>query len=246
VYHPGESKRKARALATLSVLGLLAGCYESTFRTSEPDALEEPDVPDVAEVTGEPDVPDVPATCDDVGPGAIGIPPTDDASTARGSPDGTSGSSDGIWIRNNDGAGSPDNWEKNFLLAFDLSAIPTGTTIDSAWLNLYYYRWKDNDPRDRVLTLRRLLGGWGEETVTWNTEPEASSEVSATARVPDRVDTWMSWDVTDDVRGFLSGARTNHGWILRDEVSWGTYDIPMIYFRTKEYGEHVPCLVVSW
>jgi hypothetical protein len=236
-----------RAVASMFVASwILAGCYESTFRTTEPDAPVRPEVPEAPELPDAPDIPEEPPTCDDVGPDGLGIPPTDDASTARGNPDSNSGSSDGIWIRNNDGAGSPDAWEKDFLIRFDLSGIPAGTPIEAAWLRLYYYRWKDNDPAGRVLTLRRLTDTWSEDTVTWNTQPDASPDVSATDRVPGRVDEWMAWDVTGDVRDFLSGEKPNHGWILRDEVDWGTINIPMIYYRTKEHGEHVPCLVVSY
>lgn len=83
-----------------------------------------------------------------------------------------------------------------------------------------------------MLVASWLLAGCYEST-SRTTEPDASPEVSATDRVPGRVDEWMAWDVTGDVRDFLSGEKPNHGWI-------------MIYYRTKEHGEHVPCLVVSY
>jgi gliding motility-associated-like protein len=66
------------------------------------------------------------------------------------------------------------------LIAFNLSGIPSGTTILNATLNLYHYNSTANighsimsGPNDA--TLYRITTNWNESTVTWNTMPSITT-----------------------------------------------------------------------
>ena len=159
---------------------------------------------------------------------------------------GGDGSDPHMIVRNSYGAGGIGKWELDALVRFDISSIPTGTSITSATLNLYYYGWWDNNPAGHPLTCYRITSGWDEADVTWITRPSwlPDGQWTDSAKVPGSTGTWMTWDVTADVQAFVDGAESNFGWIIRDETYWGKPNIPMIGFRSKEYGSVIPFLEV--
>lgn len=58
----------------------------------------------------------------------------------------------------------------------------------------------------------------------------------------------MSWDVTDDVGGFINGSYTNYGWIIKDTTAHSGYCA--VYpsysnFDSKE-GTNKPQLVITY
>jgi hypothetical protein len=133
------------------------------------------------------------------------------------------------------------------LLAFDLSAIPTGSTILSVTLRLNLSRAADPTPQPVVL--HRLLASWGESgsdapdpegsggpaapgdatwthrftnTLTWTTPggdfvPAASA---STPVGPAGVYTWGSTpQLVADVQAWLDEPTTNFGWLLQGNES---------------------------
>jgi len=171
--------------------------------------------------------------------------PTDDTKIRMKSPDNNYGTSDIMDIRNRYGySGHPYYWEHDVLIKFDLSNISGGSNILSAELFLYYFDWDDNNPVGHDLTLYRITSDWDESTVTWNTRPTITDNFTSFSIVPGSYD-WMIWDVTEDVQDFVNGIETNYGWQIMDENYWGTFDIPEIEFRTKEYGDLIPYLQIE-
>ena len=181
-----------------------------------------------------------PASCE----GSI-FYPTEDASIVMNQPDRNTGGQSGVAVVNRYGSSvHDDRFEYDALIKFDLSTLLPGTSVRSATLHLYYYRWKDNNPAARSLTAHRLLQDWDELSVTWRNQPRHAEETSSVAIVP-RSFSWMTWDMTSDVQSFLEGETTNYGWIIIDEKRWGKFDIPRTYLYSKERGELVPYLCIE-
>jgi len=107
------------------------------------------------------------------------------------------------------------------LYRFDFAELPTGANVNIAWMG--FWTFDDKDQRGFVAKVYRLLKDWSELGSTWNQaangQPwevpgalgasDVAAEMSAEATLSP-TDTWF--DVTEDVRGFLSGAFENFGW----------------------------------
>lgn len=122
------------------------------------------------------DIPYVKVIYDDGTPGPAAIDsmifyPTDDAYISKEEPNTNWGSSTVLSVRNTYGSLGSSHWERDALLKFDVSALPPGSVIVSATLNLYYWDCIWNNCTGRSLTCLRLAGTWDENTVTWNTRP---------------------------------------------------------------------------
>ena len=169
--------------------------------------------------------------------------PSDDTYVSQSSPTAVGGSGTAMAVRNAVGwGGAKYQWDS--LIKFDLSALPPGEPTDTATLYLYCYLHGGSSPAGRELTCRKVMNGWTEGQVTWNTRPSSGPQVTGTATVPETPGNWMAWDVTSDVQAFAGGVEMNHGWAISDEVAWGMTDIPFVHFRTKEYGSFSPYLEV--
>jgi hypothetical protein len=177
--------------------------------------------------------------------GRVIFHPTDDSTIHCYQPDTVHGLSGILKVNNNYGAGGSPGWELDTLIKFDVSSLAAGTPVKSARLKLYYYNWWDNDPAGRLLTFYKITEDWDEATVTWNNQPSHHATSSASAIVPATINQWMVSDVTEDVRKFIDGQVDNQGWIIKDEVYWGYFNIPVIYFRSKNYGSFMPMLEVT-
>jgi len=168
--------------------------------------------------------------------------PIDDAEIAHTSPDTNFGSTNNFAVRN---SGSGLGWACDGLVRFNLSSIPEDSTILSATLNAYYFNWDDNNPSGRDLSIYRVASDWDEDTVTWNTQPSYASQSTTNSSVPSSTGVWMEWDVTNDVQDFSDEEATNYGWKITDENYWGSGNIPISFFTTKEHGIFVPYLVIN-
>ncbi len=171
--------------------------------------------------------------------------PTDDASVVMGNPNHNYGWGEGIKVKNRYGAS--DGWECDALVKFDLSSIPGNATIESAELNLYYYQYDDNNPTGRDLTVYKINEDWDESTVTFNNQPPTEPYATSYSIVPDHFD-WMKWDVTTDVQNYINGQTVLYGWKVMDTTYWGWFNIPITFFRSKDYDnpEYFPYLEVEY
>ncbi len=161
--------------------------------------------------------------------------PTDDTFIDHSMPDVLKGLMPVLRLRNDYGSGGRPEWAFDVLTKFDISSIPPDAYIYSAKLKLYYYEWIDNDPTGYILRLYRATSDWDENTATWDTRPSNASQLTAYKIVPSSAGRWLVWDVTDDVKSFVSGQLDNYGWVLKDENYWGYGNIPVMHFRSKEY-----------
>ncbi len=158
-------------------------------------------------------------------------------------PNNNEGAADYIWVAPN----------KNGLIQFDLSAIPSGQTITSAELKLYVY-YKQSNTTTRVY---KETDAWTEMGATWNTTDgttawggSAGGYGTGMSSGNNVLDTktvngtgWFTWDVTSAVQEWYSNPSTNHG-LLIERVpygqGWKCY--------SREYGtvEKRPILTVTY
>jgi len=111
------------------------------------------------------------------------------------------------------------------LVQFDLSSIPSGSTVTSATLKLYYYRWTTNDPAGRTFWAYRLTQSWTEMGACWsrydgtnlwlNPGGDYTLEGGTSATVPSGFG-WMSWAVTDIVKTWVEDSEPNCGFLIKD------------------------------
>ena len=140
----------------------------------------------------------------------------------------------------------PDGLRVRSLVKFDVSAIPPGTSINSATLNVYYAGHWDFPSVSRTITAYRPGSDWSEMAVTWNNAPAPSTAYGSVAVVSDSNWRYVSIDVTNLVRGWLNGSIANYGIMLRGPEGSGS-DSSWRSFTTREAGlSYTPKLVVTY
>ncbi len=131
------------------------------------------------------------------------------------------------------------------LVQFDISEIPTGSTVTSATLSLYISFKGTNwtGATTRTYDVHQVTTSWAEATVSWrvsdggnwgtaggdfNATPTASQPTTGTG-----TGVWMDWTVTSDVSAFVGGT-ANYGWIVKDDTE-GSATLYDIQFHSSEY-----------
>ncbi len=121
------------------------------------------------------------------------------------------------------------------VVRFDISSIPSGSTITSATLTLVATA-VGSAASVKNYGAHRILADWTEGTVTWNTPGSTSGThyaSSATQTVAVSTTGSYSWNVASDVASFVSGSATNYGWrIIWSSNTSGTNK--QVSFGTKE------------
>ena len=171
--------------------------------------------------------------------------PTDDTMIKNDNPNNPFGP---IWymaVRNAYGDGDKNYYEIDSLINFNVFSIPSTATILSASIHIYYYNWSGTDPAGKNFNIYLIASSWKEQYVSWNTQPSYATIPSNSSAVPDSKGHWMTWNVTNDVQ-YLINERAYYGWKIADENNWKQPNISMVYFRTKEYGNYIPYLQVTY
>ncbi len=129
----------------------------------------------------------------------------------------------------NDGAATES---RRALLAFDLSSIPAGSTINSATMSLYQYAQADSStPQLGVYEVSR---SWAEgsgdgsasgDGATWVTYDGVNSwttaggdfngTAAATANAPSVSGVWLDFDLAGLTQQWVNGTTANHGVLVR-------------------------------
>ena len=180
---------------------------------------------------------------------------TADAYLKSGSPNQNQGSDTFLRIQS--------SGNNRVLVRFDPAAISAAVgdgSLDSARLELYVQNNSNNwGTEGRTMDAHRLAANWTESEVTWNcgidANPSNSSadctsqwaggqfaeEPSDTVLHTNGLTGWVRFDVTADVRAFLSGT-ANHGWIIKktEEGQSGQVD----YTSRQGAADRAPRLVL--
>lgn len=108
-----------------------------------------------------------------------------------------------------------------------LSAIPKGSTVNSAVIELYS---RANSPRD-YFGIYRVTASWAEMSVTWNNQPAHYATAYAKVLVP--TTGTYKWDVKALVAEWVAGTYVNYGFILkRDNEEGGSWP----YFCSSDHS----------
>ena len=157
--------------------------------------------------------------------------PMDDAMVSEGNPDYNHGHGAVLRFRTKSGI------QRLNFIKFDISAIPSGTTIKSATLKFYWYSQHDGSAFGYTASAYRVTSDWDEHNVTWNNQPSCNSIATNTTTMPSSLGTWVSWDVTSDVQDFIDAAEDNQGWKTEGNNFSGN---TLTDFWSKEYRDYYP------
>jgi hypothetical protein len=107
------------------------------------------------------------------------------------------------------------------LMQFDLTSIPTGSVVQSAYLSLYFDPTSSNGqhsslsgPNDAYLS--EISSYWDETTVTWNNQPGTSStnQVYLPQSISPTQD-YLNMDATAMIQDFVNNPAQNYGMMLQ-------------------------------
>ena len=109
------------------------------------------------------------------------------------------------------------------LIQFGLSAIPSGSVINSATLEMYATSATGNPQ----INLHRVTSSWTESGVTWNNQP--SYDAAIVSSLTSSGTGWKVWDVKSLIEGYLNGTYTNDGILLKCNTETGTTTVNKVF-----------------
>ena len=166
-----------------------------------------------------------------------------DACVVQGYPTANFGDTIDMWAGYDDYL-EPDGKIVRSLIRFNLSAIPTGTSIDKALLRAYLVNSWDFPGETRTITTYRIASTLSELGVTWNNQPSFSTAYGS-APVTHGAWGWYSFNITGLVRGWINGTIPNNGVMLRGP-EWSGADSSWKSFSTREDYPYEPRLAVTY
>ncbi|MBI5158437.1 MAG: DNRLRE domain-containing protein [Acidimicrobiia bacterium] len=178
-----------------------------------------------------------------------------DAFVNQGSPNANSGTTTSMDVQARTGQ------NRRVHIRFDLTlcspAVASTATVTDAQLDLFV---TSIATACRTIDVFRVATTWAETTVTWNNQPfgtavdnppaaqrTAFTTIGAAPCTYTATNQYVSWSVTADVASWVSGAATNHGWMLRDdsEVS-GTTRLNRFSASEANNAARAPRLVITY
>lgn len=104
------------------------------------------------------------------------------------------------------------------LVQFDLAPIPTGSSVNSAIVELN----EANNPGVPLTHgLHRIGAPWLQSAVKWNNQPPHQAIASAIAAVGTSTG-FKSFNMTVDVQNAVNVCITDHGWMVKDQAETGS------------------------
>ena len=128
-------------------------------------------------------------------------------------------------------------------LLWNLSVIPSGSTITNANLSLYMYQ-ADPDASHSA-TAYNTSNSWTEANITWNNKTIASKKQGSTISTGTTADVRLYWNVTNATIHQFAQSNKNLSIMINDSVSTVT---TAVQFGSKEYAtvSQRPQLVITY
>ena len=114
------------------------------------------------------------------------------------------------------------------LIGFDISAIPSEATINSATLELLENQ--NCSTNQNTIEAHLNSGLWDEATVTWNTAPAYGPSIVTNTGETFSCD-WLIFDVTSAVQSWFSGNSQNYGFRITGPAG----DNLIKFLRSSDY-----------
>lgn len=135
---------------------------------------------------------------------------------------------------------------KRTYIRFDLSScsIPASARVETASMKLFLSTAPSSS---RTYEAQRVTESWSETGLTGNSEPAASTSVTASASTGTTSNVTLAWNVLADVKAFVAGTATNYGWRLDDSAEGALIAIEG-RFSSREHSTATqrPSLVVTY
>lgn len=168
----------------------------------------------------------------------VSFNPVGDAAVNNTVPTTNYGSYSVLSVRDERLSDEPVSITMSFIY-FDLSSIPPGSTITSAYLRLHIQAYDGVQWSGTAnVNVGRVTGSWSESTITWGNMPEyVSTGIAITATDSDE-GTFVSFDLTSEVQAIVNGA-DNYGWNLyADPSTVGNADsFTFVGFESKDHSD---------
>ena len=134
---------------------------------------------------------------------------TADACILEGYPTLNAGDTGDMWAGYDDSL-DPDGEIIRSLVMFDLSTIPSGSTINSAEFEAHLVTSYDSPGSSCNIAVYRITRSWSEGSVTWNNKPGYSGPYDSVSIVHAAWD-WYEWDVKSLVQEWVNDTYSNYG-----------------------------------
>lgn len=105
--------------------------------------------------------------------------------------------------------------EVRSFLEFDINTIPNNVVIESAELKLFQFdTWGEEN---FTISLHQVIEVWDEQSITWNKQPAYLIIPESTLSIAAGAISWLSWDITSLLQGWLNGSIANNGVVLKPD-----------------------------
>ncbi|MFF8478801.1 DNRLRE domain-containing protein [Streptomyces sp. NPDC015414] len=154
-------------------------------------------------------------------------------------------------------AGKTDTGISRSLIKFPLSEIPSGTSIDSARLEMYFDQAHTTNANDVAIGAYRATGAWDESTATWSNTSSLVGELSGTSVQVDDGDAGTtaavgSWKPGSTTYGIDGDYLYNKDAVLGDTYTWqpnlpeaASYRVDTHYVQASDRSAAAPFTVTS-
>ena len=172
--------------------------------------------------------------CSVPGTTSAGIP-VRDAST-NGS--GTNGNT--VYNGTTNPTGTSTGGDGYYYIRFDMPPVPSRCKVTSATLALFA-----GTGQPATMVVQRAATTWSDTTLTWNNQPTLTgSPTSLTVAGTG----WHSYSVGGHVTAFLAAPTSNHGFVVRDQLTLGGAISAYRYqiYNSFSNASNSPTLTITW
>ena len=162
-----------------------------------------------------------------------------DAELDQAHPDSNPG--DGAELKVGFGQGQNEPFANRVLLGFDISFVPQGAAIQSAYLEMRMIAAGGLNPVEiGVYTVEQP---WHELIVDWNTQPAVEANPAAQLNINSATPSVRGWSLRNLVQRWVEGSLENNGILLRGPEGGGDWDRA---FDSRHYTTFCPRLVITF